>query len=1485
MSLAESSGAKALPAFSRQDGHEPVSSSQQENQPHQAQPPPPRPAAAAAPPPSHAKPVGPSAPAATGSAAPQAAREKHSAVKGSQERKGSAEGEAKPAPVSAPAAKAETGASSDPRTDAPAPAKPSAPPPLPAPAAPPAPPIPDIIVFHKSPDGDDFGFRAVLEAITNPQMFSWTRFAVRVVAFVSFPMFTIAVHPKTMFKLGFPQMLIASVIATSTARTSLGEQIGLHSWTWRGVTFMLVLGTIFDTWNVSKHVNAWWGLIAAGIFLASLCTHGGMRRFMFLYYFVYMMELRMFELYFGGVPVNNAAWLAADLYMGTFFGIAALLFPYPILTSQLTDMIMDKIFEGLGKMLMGMQSFLVTPMVHAAVAFYGDASPFQKIEHVLAVMAPLLWFTNWEPWEFPTRNPVRRLKLSLFRRIMALTYAAFSIGREVAALRRDLADRVEMQRIRMEIWLQAHNGEEERNSQAKTVDESPAQQAARQQKMARDAETSQHKFFTKMKEAYGEDRADEMQTRIKTLRANTNEHYKAFTAALMQVVTLVGKTKNTPERLVKDIPFQMLAEKEIEFQRNRRLEVLQLLNLQSRLVAARTQRRADQQRKNRQHDQRAKGSVSDASGTFNHTSGNLSFTANNMSLTTTAAAKYAMEKEDAMEILDYQDVVDDLDVYLAFQEMFFAMLLSMISGELVAFGEMMAEYKPEKTLCRRLVEFYLIEPWNDFWSSLWSLVHLDTPSDIRTIKDAIKMTCAFLAACAFNFEIWIPQGGMYFFGTTILLGLPVEEETIGIGVCRMAGNTLGCALGYLAYHNTKNLSEMIGLILSLSFVCHLARNHPVFGQCFFYAAIIAMAGMATALNTLELLVRVLASCYTVMAYALCCTFIFPTNPIKILWGYRMKISKAISETIDDVAITARLPLLHGAQQRKESANGEHSPFGRGNVSEDEHEVDDDDALLAMTMRSVGRNDNGVDQMLAELNVQVTLVDKLQAMCTKWTPFAENYPLMRGTLPYPKIPSLQVHGAQLKMVASLRLLVFGVQLMHRPRSVPPDPTLKRLFSGSVADFLADFAGAVRLVFQNFIDSLQTSRTWSYPASLMFHGVLMKLRVRLRAILFETFVLIGIPAGRSTLEMNKEDLENLLRDTSQRTAAKDADPARAAEVRVGDNAAAQGGAASTPQAGEDNTDGQRPNASFAPDPNASFAGRYLLARRAIEEYQHQNNLAGDNPLVDSNAPTPRTMGEVQQSAALQQTINNLSMAHAHGDGSRGTYQHHARLQEVETAPHDMFPFRQEDPGRELGATLRRNEEEELRDRSSHPPSPDGESRHVSRRPSVLGRQASGTGDKDAAGRQPDGVGPNDEFAPVQPKKSPSKLATAVSRLVRPHEEPDKAALVPRYQGPGFSYREDELDLPVDTDFLALVAILSSCGTFMDDVQSLSGPVNSISGYQKQLHESSLCLGLIDKLSDYTKKVRKENYDRYHLPPPPPEKRTQMNAQADVWREWRF
>ncbi|KPA78844.1 hypothetical protein ABB37_05923 [Leptomonas pyrrhocoris] len=1231
-----------------------------------------------------------------------------------------------------------------------------------SPAGLPKHPAPDSIVFHKNPDRDDFGYKSLFESATNLQTIGWVRGAFRTSALLAFPLMTIAVHPNTMFRLGFPEMLIAAVVSTSTHRGSLGEQLGLHSWTWRGILYMLVFGTVVDVFQVQNHKGAWYGMLALGVFLASLVSHGMMRRFMYLYFFIYMMELRMFAYYFHALPLNNAAWSAADYYLGSVWGIAALCFPYPILTKSLVDMIMTKIFEGLGKMFMAMVTFVWMPDPHAAVLFFNDRSPFMKIEAVLEVMPPLLWFANWEPLEFPLRNPIRRLKLSLLRRIMALTYAAFGAGHTVAMLEKKQADLLAMHRIRVTLFQAMHGND------LQTIRDGPPR--------SHSGSDASHMGDSKTETAADVEAA---RVSIAELHENSRGYVKDFALAVMQATIRLGSTLSTPEQLLKKVPFDALRDKDTVMRRNLRLELVQMMKIQSDLVAKR--RSAEQQKRqlDEEEDEDDDGGdvvLVDDNSPFGQT------------------RHYRIGRACAAIILENDSIIDGNKIFLRMNTMFFHLQMSMIAGEILSFGEQMKEYKPTESMGRRLLRFFIIEPWNDFWEELWCRVAFVRPCDYRTVKDAIRMTCAYLSATALNLELWLVPGGLYFFGVTILLGLPVEEESLNMGVNRMAGNSLGCALGFMAFHNSNNLAQQLAMALCFTFIQQCCKNHPVFGQTFFYGSVITLAGLATSMVTMELLTRIIASNYTIVAYMLCCMFIFPNNSIKICWGYRCKLTKVMSEVIDDVALTLRIrPDCYPTPMALDADNNEPASYPHRNTE-------------AM-------------QMCSQLNVQMSLAHRLLAMCDKWAPFAARQHVIRGSSPFPSAASAMIQFAHKRMVAHLRLLVFGVQLLHRPRCDPVFPATARLVAGSVADFVAEFSDCVRLLSQDFIDSIQISRKWSYPLSLSRTSQLSRMRVRLEAIHSEGYVVVLQYFSKGTFGMTQQDFEELRREATERR--EELDASEWGEVRV--------------NAGENLPDSQR---------NLSFADRFLTARRLGE------TLNGEC--------TPEVLESLHQSMYLPQSVGAAASMH----GGAASFVHRAPLQESNVQPNDAFPLTQESAECELHYRL--HEERLNEERMRHQ---EDKSLKSSR------RSHHGDDTSDRESHQP-------LYEPVVPQKTKSR----VSKLILVPEQ-GAESYIPLYHGPTFTYVEDELATEKDTDFAAIMTILCSCDGLMTELEGLTGPVNTISTYQKQLHESSIAVGFLDSMTEKITAYRQKIYDRYHYPKVPLQKRDALHTQSDPWADWRF
>ncbi|KAK7198089.1 hypothetical protein NESM_000765000 [Novymonas esmeraldas] len=1265
-------------------------------------------------------------------------------------------------------------------------------------------PVPETVVFRKDPDKDGVGYKAVLESITNPQTLMWTHGAFRTVAFVAFPLLTIAIHPNTMFRLGFPQMLIASVVSTSTHRTTLGEQIGVHSWTWRGIAYMLVFGTVVCAWQVQRHIGAWYGILALGVFVAGLVSNGMLRRFMYLYFFIFMMEIRMFDHYFGNLPISNAAWSAADYLIGSVLGMAALCFPTPLLVKSLVDTIMGKVFEGLGKMFSAMIAFVWMPDAHAACLFFDDRAGFVKIEAILEVLPPLLWFANWEPLEFPLHNPIRRLKLSLLRRVMALTYAAFGAGQTIAELHRHQADRVAMQGIRSAMYHAAHG------SPRKALTAPSSSPSSGSPGRQRDASSSDG--------APGLATAREA---IAALRANSGGCVREFGAALTQATILLGSALNTPELLVTRVPFDALREKDTAMRRNLRLEVLQVMKIQSDLVARRrTERQREEEEEEEEQEQRrrdgkdsadtadsADSAVEDANAPFGGRRG------------------CGAARADARLLLEHRDIIDDAEVFIRMNEIFFHLLLGMIAGELLSFGEEMQDYRPPMSLGRRLLHFFVVEPWNDFWEELWCRVSFARPCDYRTVKDAIRMTCAYLSATALNIELWVVPGGLYFFGVTILLGLPVEEESLNMCVNRMAGNSLGCALGFMAYHNSHNTAQMLAMTLCFTFIQQCCKNHPTYGQTFFYGSVITMAGMATSMVTNELLTRMIASCYTIIAYMLCCMFILPNNSIKICWGYRCKLAKVMSEVVDDVALALRAPVEHGGAALPGGDDGGDGGGGDGAKHEPV---------------AYPRCNTEAMQLCSQLNVQMSLADVLMSMCDKWAPFAARQPVIRGSAPFPAGPSALIGLAHKRMVANLRLLVFGVQLLHRPRSGPVSANIARILSGSLAAFLEEFSGCVRLLSQDFIDSMQVCRKWSYPLSLSRTSQLSRLRVRLHAMHYECYVVVANYMSRGTFGMTGDDFAELRREAAQRAAQAEATLRGAVHVHAGGDGG--DGAAGDGAAG----DGAE---------TALFVDRYLNARRVVDALQGSGG--DDGVAAESGADSASVAEHLRHSMALP-VPHSTSFCGA--DGTR-SFVHRAPLEESRVVPVDAFPLTQDSAEMQVQQRIRAAQE---RDRREH--------------------AQAGAGDQRAASPAPPGDAVDASHQPPYDAVGAGRSKSAIARMaLLPGDGSD--AYIPLYRGPAFTFVEDELSMPSDTDFSAIMTILCSCDSLITELKGLPGCVNSINAYHRQLHESSLALDMIDRLSAKLTALRKSNHDRYHHPPPPPQRRNPLHSQSDPWKDWRF
>ncbi|KPI85742.1 hypothetical protein ABL78_5191 [Leptomonas seymouri] len=1306
---------------------------------------------------------------------------------------------------------------------------------------------PELIEFYSDPDDDSYGLRSFLEAITNPQLLVRVQYSLRTIALVTFPLFTLSLHPNTRYRLGFPPLLIASVVSTSTHRPTIGEQIGLHSWTWRGILYMLVWGSVTDAWGVAYHVGAWYGLLATGIFGAGLVNNGNMRRFMFLYFFLYMLELRTHAHYFDTVPLNDAAYSAADYLIGSLMGVAANTIPFPCLVSETVDKCLTKIFGGFGKLLFNMIHYTWSPDVHAAAFFFDNRIPFITMEAVLSQMSSLLWYASWEPMEFPLRNPTRRVKLSLMRRIMALGYAAFSCGRVLAALRQQQADRMAMHKAGCSLYGATHR------NVARAIKDVPIPLTPPSSGNSRSDSDDEPSV-----EAVG----GEAKESIEALRANTYTYVKDFATVLMQATALIGSTESTPEQLIKKVPFDALHKAQTLMRRNMRLELLQVMKIQSEMVA---QQRAREQKRRHASAPEEKG---DADGTSRERSSE-------------GMGSPPREPEDLCEfretnarlMLEHGAAIDACDVFLRINHIFFHLLMDMIAGEILNFGEQMKEYKPTESLFCRWWTFYIVEAWDGFWSELWCRITLARPTDYRNIKDAIRMTCAYVSSVVLSIELWNPLNGLYFFGVTPLMGLPLEEESLGMGICRIAGNTMGCALGYMAYHNSNNFAQQIAMTLCFAFVQRCCQYHPQYGQFFFYGAVITLAGVATAMVFNELVVRLVTSSYTVMAYLMCCMFIFPNDCCRICFNYRCKLTKVMSETIDDVALTAHLPIECRSTEGADGSSRNTEPM----------------------------------QMCSQLSVELMLIERLQMMCDKWAPFAARDLVIRGEAQFPAGPHAVITRSHDRLVAHLRLLVFGVQLLHRRRSAPPSPPIAYLIHSSLVKFLNDFADAVRLVGMDHVQAMQRPRTWSYPRHLSRVSQLRRLRVRLHALMYECYVVVTHKISKGAFTMAPKDAALMHRDNSgQRIPAAAAGGGDRRPSQPGDGGGSGGGAPrNVPQSHEDcpylsgagdsrvhymtplppndkamhNTGCAAPAAPIEVSTGeggsngVSFVDRHLASGKGAELAQGPQTVrrvssrcAPLRSIPLSEEPLILDAGHQQRSSLHTSHESAVDMAFSTATRTpwrrrSSTYAHRAYLQQGAAEPADAWPLTVVSAERDVEKMLS-DEKQQLATEE-----PNGSRGHA-----VLQSESPRDGETGSPSS-------HSQHSPAAASKTQRGLPQLNLLPGRSH------VAYTFYKGPSFTFVEGDLDTPVDTDFSAITTILLSCESIMTELESQCGSLNCLTNYNKQLQETSLATAFLDKWSARLVEYRKRIYNCYHYPKPPPQKRGPIHTQDDPFEDWEF
>ncbi|KAH9598683.1 hypothetical protein LSM04_009311 [Trypanosoma melophagium] len=383
----------------------------------------------------------------------------------------------------------------------------------------------------------------------------------------------------------------------------------------------------------------------------------------------------------------------------------------------------------------------------------------------------------------------------------------------------------------------------------------------------------------------------------------------------------------------------------------------------------------------------------------------------------------------------------------------FAHLMMVLLGEeLVKYAELMRHFdrRRYKSTSRRALEFFFLDYWNGFWAELPKRITLATPRDVRLVKDAFKLACGYTVACALS--IYIDTTNVYYYGMAILIGvgLPTAGESLMSGVQRVAGLVFATAVAFVAYNHSRNDVEKYAIVLISIFVSLFARTFPAYFHCGFYSAMMVVTMLHLIPTPLTALSRVVSSSFAVIAYYAIVVFIFPIDPIKVLYNTEMGSIKNISDNFAD--------------------------------------------SMDLLLSPLKDEETGTVEFLLELQKRcaATWIHLRQLPQLLQTAAAE--PTIRG-MPFPRHQHEEFVPVLRRLASCVDIIILGLLSIHRKRVAPVDAELKQILQ-SVRPLVRSINQYSRLVMQDLVDAVDKPTTWTYNESAKHFSALLVLNIELK-----------------------------------------------------------------------------------------------------------------------------------------------------------------------------------------------------------------------------------------------------------------------------------------------------------------------------------------------------------------------------------------------------
>nr|CCC91221.1 conserved hypothetical protein [Trypanosoma congolense IL3000] len=107
-------------------------------------------------------------------------------------------------------------------------------------------------------------------------------------------------------------------------------------------------------------------------------------------------------------------------------------------------------------------------------------------------------------------------------------------------------------------------------------------------------------------------------------------------------------------------------------------------------------------------------------------------------------------------------------------------MMILLGEELLKYAHDMKDFdhRRYKSAGRRILEFLFLDAFLGLGNTIKSRLTFATPHDVRVVKNAFKIACAYTLGCAYS--LYLDKENVYYFGMTILMGvgLPTAGESI-----------------------------------------------------------------------------------------------------------------------------------------------------------------------------------------------------------------------------------------------------------------------------------------------------------------------------------------------------------------------------------------------------------------------------------------------------------------------------------------------------------------------------------------------------------------------------------------------------------------------------------------------------------------------------------------------------------------------------------